>query len=234
MISCVFLNGCDLPIWSNGCNVWPRSRTIWGDRFWPSGRLSTGAWPLRALLVGYAVNSILPARLGEVYRAHYLARFAGLSSSSVLATIVIERLLDLVAVISALAFGLTLAGGGDRASHHVLAGGATIAVAAVSGLSLIVWLLSRHSVEDLLLLVVARIPGGAIARRAGGMVANFTQALQCVRTRHFFFEALLTAPIWMSEAAAIWSVCRAVGMDLDLTGVLSLRRPLRPGVSPMS
>ncbi|MCF8532082.1 MAG: flippase-like domain-containing protein [Reyranella sp.] len=181
------------------------------------------AMSLRALLAGYAVNSLLPARLGEFFRAHYLARLADLSRSVVLASIVVERMLDLLTVICALALGLALAGGGDSASRHVLIGGAAIATAAVLVLLLIVLLLSRHSAEDLLLQLVARVPGGAaIARRGGAMLVNFTQALEVVRTRHFLFAVLLTLPIWVVEARAMWSVCRAVGVNLDLAGMLSL------------
>ena len=50
--------------------------------------------------VGYMANNVLPARLGEVVRSYYLGRKEGLSKSSTLATIVIERLFD----------GLTLLG----------------------------------------------------------------------------------------------------------------------------
>lgn len=195
-----------------------RWRTILAFR----ARISLGR-TLQALLAGYAVNSILPARLGEFFRAHYLGRLTGMSRSGVLASIVIERLLDLVTVICALAAGLALAGGGDSASRHVLLGGAVIATAAVVVLLLFVLLLSRHSAEDLLLLLVARVPAGArIARRGGAMMADFTQALQVVRTRHFFLAVLWTLPIWLTEACAMWSVCRAVGANLDLTGLLSL------------
>jgi uncharacterized protein (TIRG00374 family) len=44
--------------------------------------------------VGYMANNILPARLGEVVRSYYLGKKEGLSKSSTLATIVIERLFD--------------------------------------------------------------------------------------------------------------------------------------------
>lgn len=178
---------------------------------------------LQALLAGYAVNSILPARLGELFRAHYLGRLTGLSRSGVLASIVVERLLDLVTVVGALAIGLALAGGGDSASRHVLLGGAVIAAAAVVVLVLIVLLLSRYGAEDLLLLLVARVPAGAaIARRGGAILTDFTRALEVVQTRHFPAAILLTLPIWLVEACAMWSVCRAVGVDLGLAGMLSL------------
>ncbi len=126
-------------------------------------------------------------------------------------------------VICALAVGLALAGGGDSASRHVLLGGTAIAAAAVVALLLVVLLLSGDSAEDLLLLLVARVPAGArIARRGGAMLADFTQALQVVRTRYFVLAVLWTLPIWVAEACAMWSVCRAVGADLDLTCMLSL------------
>ena len=91
---------------------------------------------------------------------------------------------------------------GDSASHYVLAG-ATIAVATMLGLLLIVWMLSPLGGGSVAT-CGSRIPGGvAIAWRAGGMVANFMQTLQRIHTRHFFFVSLLTVPIWISEAATI-------------------------------
>jgi uncharacterized protein (TIRG00374 family) len=44
--------------------------------------------------VGYMANNVLPARLGEVVRSYFLGKKEGLSTSSTLATIVIERLFD--------------------------------------------------------------------------------------------------------------------------------------------
>ena len=42
---------------------------------------------LQALLVGYAVNGALPARLGELFRADYLSRRSDFSGSTALASI---------------------------------------------------------------------------------------------------------------------------------------------------
>lgn len=56
------------------------------------------ALPLGELLapvfVGYMANNVLPARAGEVYRAHFLGRRAGISRSGVAASIVVERTFD--------------------------------------------------------------------------------------------------------------------------------------------
>ena len=44
--------------------------------------------------VGYMANNLLPARLGEIARAYYLERREGLSTSTGLATVVVERIYD--------------------------------------------------------------------------------------------------------------------------------------------
>lgn len=50
-----------------------------------------------ALMVGYAANSLLPAHLGEFLRAYVASRRnPGLSASAVFATIVVERIVDVI------------------------------------------------------------------------------------------------------------------------------------------
>ena len=56
------------------------------------------------LLVGYLANNVLPARLGELVRSHYLGDREGMSRATTLGTIVVERVVDtavLVAIASA-------------------------------------------------------------------------------------------------------------------------------------
>jgi len=61
---------------------------------------------VRATVIGFATTAVLPGRLGEVLRPYLLARRERLSASAVLATIVLERLLDVIAVV--LLFGVFL------------------------------------------------------------------------------------------------------------------------------
>jgi uncharacterized membrane protein YbhN (UPF0104 family) len=53
---------------------------------------------LRALLIGYLGNAALPARLGEAARAGVVARAANRAFGTVLGTVLLERLIDLVAL----------------------------------------------------------------------------------------------------------------------------------------
>ncbi len=73
----------------------PLGQTTFGDAF-------------RATAVGFAASSVLPARAGEVIRPYFLARQVrgergGVTATGAFATIILERLLDVVTVLVLLA-----------------------------------------------------------------------------------------------------------------------------------
>src|SRR6202007_2070031 len=65
---------------------------------------TTFANAFRATAVGFAASSVLPARAGEVIRPYFLARHeAGaerMSATGAFATIILERLLDVITVLA--------------------------------------------------------------------------------------------------------------------------------------
>lgn len=56
-----------------------------------------------AMNIGYMINNVLPLRMGEIYRAYVLGRAENISKTSALATIVVERLVDILAGVALLA-----------------------------------------------------------------------------------------------------------------------------------
>src|ERR687892_1589157 len=62
------------------------------------------ATAFRTTVIGFAASFLLPARAGEVIRPYLLARREGLKASAAFATIILERLLDLVTVLLLCAF----------------------------------------------------------------------------------------------------------------------------------
>ena len=50
--------------------------------------------------IGYLANNVLPARLGELYRSHALGEGEGVSRTTVLGTVVVERVVDTVMVVA--------------------------------------------------------------------------------------------------------------------------------------
>ena len=102
----------------------------------------------RTTVIGFAASSVLPARAGEVIRPYLLARREGLSATSTFATIIVERILDLVAVLVLLATYLLAFDPGMAARDSALfaairLGGLVMAPVAVLSLALM-FVLAGH------------------------------------------------------------------------------------------
>jgi uncharacterized protein (TIRG00374 family) len=59
-----------------------------------------------SLAVGYMANTFLPAHLGEVVRAYHARGKTGISASAIFATIVVERLIDIFALLMLMGLAL--------------------------------------------------------------------------------------------------------------------------------
>lgn len=57
-----------------------------------------------ALMIGYMANNILPAHLGELLRAYVIGKKEGISGSSTLATIAVERIIDVLSLLIIMGF----------------------------------------------------------------------------------------------------------------------------------
>ena len=157
------------------------------------------------LLVGYAVNNLLPARLGELFRADYAKRRFQLSRSAVLGSIVIERLADLVAILACLGLGLL-----------------SVRMPAVDG-ALDFPRLLRYSLPAIALVVLAILLGRHVHTwRMPRLPATFarrlqalTQGLRSLNRTTFWRSCVLTALIWGAESGALWAMLAALQMSLS-------------------
>lgn len=98
-----------------------------------------------ATMIGFMANNLLPFRLGEFVRAWALARRERLSKTTVLATVVVERVVDMLTLLGI--FGLSLLihpiEEGTRAAELTHAG-ATLLITACVGLTAFVVFLERQ------------------------------------------------------------------------------------------
>ena len=191
----------------------------------------------RATVIGFAASFILPARAGEVVRPWLLARREGLDTAAVFATIVIERMLDLVAVLALLAVFLLAFDPGLSAMdpamfRTVRAGGLLAAAGGAAGFGVLVVCASR---PDLFLRIVAALTGWLpVTPRAAvaGLAAAFTGGLAVVRHPGHLVRALAwSMPLWLVIAAQIWIVSIALGVELPPSGSLLIVALLVVGVA---
>ncbi len=98
----------------------------------PVVRLDTGSL-FSSLMVGYAANVVMPAHLGELVRAHTLSRKRDVSMGCAFATIVVERIIDVFALLILLAFSMMIHPFPSWVvtSGYVMLGGAVLLFAAL-------------------------------------------------------------------------------------------------------
>ncbi len=78
--------------------------------------------------IGYLANNVLPARLGELYRSHALGEGEGVSRTTVLGTVVVERVVDTVMVVAIAAVAVLVLSVRGAMSSAVLLGLAFVAL----------------------------------------------------------------------------------------------------------
>lgn len=160
------------------------------------------------LNISYLANSLLPLRLGEVVRIWLASR--GENSVPLLkstGTIVIERLLDLLAVVLFIAIGLVLAGDAVPAQLRAT-GGFMGTIAFVGFLALVFFAAQRDLAQKILAFFVQRI---AFLRRfnLAGWLDHFLDGLKPLAHP----VSLGTALLW---TAISWGVSFAYGYMLML------------------
>lgn len=208
----------------------------WQYLLQPLGR-TRFALAFRTTVIGFAANTLLPARVGEVLRPYLLARHEHLSVSATFATIILERLLDLLTVL--LLFGLFVllfAGSVSALDPQTFAavkvGGLLFGAAAVTALLVIAFLSHRPALVATLVERVSRL---LPARFAGGFakIAHaFVEGLAVTREPSRLLGAMaLSLPLWLSIATQIWLVTQAFHMTIPFTGSFLIVALLAVGVA---
>ena len=169
----------------------------------------------RTTVIGFAATFLLPARAGEVIRPYLLARREGLNATAAFATVILERLLDLITVLFLFAwFVLTAAPdsiGGDPAQFaRVKLGGLAAAAAALGG-AVVLFVLAGHPERmGRLALSIERVLPAKLAQAVARFVETFSQGLAVMRQPRRMLNALaLSVPLWLAIASGIWLTSQA-------------------------
>src|SRR4051812_38299163 len=133
---------------------------------------------LRATVIGFAALSLLPARVGDVLRPYLLAKQERLSATATFATVVLERVLDLVAVLALLATFVWVfadpASLPPRLLRPVVVS-AVVATSVAAALMVVIWLLASHPERvGRLVLAAGRVLPHRIANRLAEFATLFS------------------------------------------------------------
>ncbi len=180
----------------------------WQRLIAPLGRVAYRSM-LGYLLIGYLANNLLPARLGELVRSHYLGDREGISRTSTLGTVVVERVVDLSVVVAIAAGAILILSVRGLVANAVVVGVAVATLFAV----VLAFGVAAH-----------RLPGaGRVATladrwpRIREAVANLRGGLGvAARPRTVLETVLLSALAWTATILAFAAAGQAVGVELTM------------------
>ncbi|HEY6358799.1 MAG TPA: lysylphosphatidylglycerol synthase transmembrane domain-containing protein, partial [Vicinamibacterales bacterium] len=184
----------------------------------------------RTTIIGFTATYVLPGRVGEVLRPYLLARAEGFSASSAFATVVIERVLDLIAVL--LLFVVFLMGRSVAVGPDVMWGGAAAAGVALGGLAALgVGARYPAALAAWAGRLAARLPG-RLADIAGTTVRTFVDGLAVMRRPAVLLGAFgLSILLWVSIALGVWLTSRAFDLTFRFDGSFLIIMFLMVGVA---
>jgi uncharacterized protein (TIRG00374 family) len=169
-----------------------------------------GYLPMLAyLLIGYLANNVLPARLGELVRSHYLGDREGLSRTTTLGTVVVERVVDFVVVVAIAAAAILVLSVRGIVANAVLVG---VALAALLAAAIAIGMAAHRLPGAERIAVIAgrwpRLMDLAGKLRGGLAVAG--------RPRTLGEALLLSLLAWGATVLAFAAAGQAVGIELTI------------------
>jgi uncharacterized protein (TIRG00374 family) len=168
-----------------------------------------------ALMIGYAANSFVPAHLGELLRAFVLGKKSGISAGAAFASIVVERIIDIISLIGLMALVVIV----HPFPRWVEASGVAMLAGALLLLAILIGCKRFEAQTAALVRFVLKPLPERIAKRGGSLALDFfggIQPLACAG--HYLAVGALSAAIWICYAA-VYYLCLAA---FDLTTLYAL------------
>jgi uncharacterized protein (TIRG00374 family) len=157
--------------------------------------------------VGYLANNVLPARLGELVRCHYLGDREGISRTTALGTVVVERVVDTAVVVTIASLAIVVLQVKGLVANAVLFG---LAVTAI-GIVLLAVLVVAHRLpgaERVVALAEGWPRVADVARKLHGGLAV------AGRPRTLLETLMLSGLAWAATIVSFAAAGQAIGVEL--------------------
>ena len=187
----------------------------------------------RAVMVGFATLFLLPARAGELIRPWMLSRETNISASSAFATIIVERLCDLVAVLGLFCVWRLLPAPPGAVEIEGVTPAAIMAGIAAGAALLLTFLLAGHAERvGAFATVLSRFLPARATLAVVAFIQKFARGLAVMRRPGALVLALLLSLVlWTSIGLCTWLTSRAFGITFPFPASFLLSLFLVVGVA---
>lgn len=186
--------------------LWARARR-WRYLF-PPGESPRGL--VAAVMIGYMANNVLPLRAGELVRVYVAARRRGGGFWMILATLIVERVLDSLTIVLILGSLVLL-----MPVPAIFRATATVLLAVDAGAAAVLISLAAAPGRFRALTAWALARRPRLEHRVQTGLATFARGLDGIRSpRHVVPLLVWTVVVWACPAAAAWTMLRALDLAL--------------------
>lgn len=181
-----------------------------------------------ATMIGFMANNVLPARVGELARAYALSRAERVPLIASIGSLVVERLLDGIVVVSFFALAMAWPGfptPGVLAGRDP-AGAALVAGALVLGFGIVLAALARWPGPAVALVerLAARTLPSSFRRPVIDAFTGFVSGLGALRDPRLLARAMFWSVwVWLIGAFGFWFGFLAFGIRVPFVGALFLQ-----------
>jgi len=161
-------------------------------------------------LAGAFLGAVTPGRVGELYKVSYL-RDHGLSFGRSAATVLVDRIFDVVAPLVLGCIGLAL--------HPDMPGadlGKLVGLVAIAAAGLAAAYIMRNRLRTMLLRIITKLSGPDRSEQIGQSLSDFAAGVRAVGPGVYAACVILTLAAWAVYCGQREVIALAIGMDVDV------------------
>jgi glycosyltransferase 2 family protein len=168
---------------------------------------------LSVTCVGFLAIAAIPARIGELARPYLIAKKSSVKMSSALGTVIVERVLDGISVLTITIVVLFLQ---DLPSWMINSGIIFFIVTILMIVCIMGLIWRRETAIKIINRTLNRLPG-KFAHKIDELIHHFIDGFQVITNiKMLLYLFFLSAVIWLVDVAAIYILLFSFGFDLPI------------------
>jgi len=178
--------------------------------------------------VGFLAISAIPARIGELARPYLISRKSTIKMSSALGTVIVERVLDSLTVLTVTIAVLML----QDLPSWMIKSGVLFFIITVLMIACIIGLVWRRETAVKIIDRFLRLLPGKLAQKVNHVIHHFIDGFQVITdVKRLLFLLLLSAAVWLIDVAVIYTMFIAFGFDLPVMAAFVVMIILIAGIA---
>jgi len=178
--------------------------------------------------VGFLAIIAIPARIGELARPYLIARKSSIKMSSALGTVIVERVLDSLAVLAITIAVLIL----QDLPPWMIKSGILFFIITLLMIACMIGLIWRRDKAVKIIDRILRFLPGKLADKVNAVIHHFIDGFEVIKDVKTLLSLLfLSAAVWLVDVAAIYSLILAFGFKLPVMAAFVVMVILIAGIA---